>query len=119
MLGYNGLKVFISGKITGVPDYKEKFYRAAHRLREAGCIVLNPATLPIGLEYCDYARICTAMIEAADVLMLLPGYEKSPGALMEIDYAGYIGKGIRYFNDFDKEHPDCERPCYDGDDPNW
>lgn len=110
-------KIFLSGRITGDPHYKTKFDRAARELKAEGHIVLNPATLPIGLEYADYARICTAMIEAADTVMLLPGYQKSPGVALEVKYAKYIGKEVEIYGD--PHVAKCDRPYYDEDDCSW
>ncbi len=39
------MKIYIAGKITGEPNYKEKFDIAATNLEEQGHIVLNPAEL--------------------------------------------------------------------------
>ena len=43
------MKIYISGKIAGDPDYKEKFARAAAQLERLGATVINPATAPEGL----------------------------------------------------------------------
>lgn len=37
------MKIYIAGKITGEPNYKEKFDIAATSLEAQGHIVLNPA----------------------------------------------------------------------------
>lgn len=110
-------KVFLSGRITGDRHYKAKFDRVAQELTDDGYIVLNPATLPKGLSYADYARICTAMLEAADTVLLLPGYQKSPGVALEIKYAKYIGKDIEIYGD--PHVAKCDRPYFDDDDCNW
>lgn len=115
----NGRKIFISGKITGDRSYKAKFDRVAAELRDEGYIVLNPATLPMGLEYRDYARICMAMLEAADTILLLPDYTQSHGAKLEKQHAKYIGKEIAYYSGSDAFLAGCERPIYDNDDPDW
>ena len=115
----NGRKIFLSGKITGDRSYKAKFDRVAAELRDEGYIVLNPATLPMGLEYADYARICMAMLEAADTILLLPDYTQSPGAKVEKQYAKYIGKEIAYYCNSLTYLSGCERPTYDKDDPDW
>ena len=59
------MKVYIAGKITGDRRYRAKFREAAKALEEAGHVVLNPATLPDGLDDVDYMRICMAMVDAA------------------------------------------------------
>lgn len=42
----------------------------------------------------DYMRICFAMIDTADCLYMLDGWENSPGACLEKMYADYIGKTV-------------------------
>ena len=54
------MKIYISGKIAGDPDYKGKFARAAAQLERLGATVINPATAPEGLTKLDYMRICFA-----------------------------------------------------------
>ena len=42
---------YISGKITGNPQYRKKFLNAEMVLMNFGYKVLNPTLLPEGLEY--------------------------------------------------------------------
>lgn len=37
------MKIYIAGKITGDPNYREKFEKVASSLREHGFSVMNPA----------------------------------------------------------------------------
>lgn len=84
--------VYLSGPITGVENYQEAFERAEEMLAEAGFTVLNPAKLPKGLTNEQYMRIDLAMIDAADVVYFLPGWENSKGSVMERAYCEYIGR---------------------------
>ena len=86
------MKIYIAGKITGDPDYKQKFARAQEQLEEGGHIVLNPALLPQKLRQQDYLRICLAMLESADMVAFLPDFEESQGALIERDWCSYTNK---------------------------
>lgn len=86
------MKVYIAGRITGDPRYREKFAEAEAALREVGHIQLNPAVLPEGMEAEDYMRICTAMLDSADAIGLLGDWTDSPGAKLELHYADYAGK---------------------------
>ena len=90
------MKVYIAGKITGDPNYKGKFAAEAEKIRAAGHIALNPAELPEGMEPGDYMRICLAMIDAADEVAFLPSWEESYGARMEMVYADYCDKMVRF-----------------------
>lgn len=88
-------KIYIAGKITGDPNYKAKFEKAAEAYRQKGYIVLTPSWMPQGMQPADYMRICFAMIDTADVVAFLPGYETSPGAQVELQYCFYIDKDVK------------------------
>lgn len=86
------MRVFISGPITGKRGYKAAFDREEYNQQCIGNIVLNPARLPKGLDEDRYLPICLAMIDAADAVQFLPGWEKSAGARVEEAYAIRQGK---------------------------
>ncbi len=88
----NKPKVYIAGKISGDPNYKEKFERAQKALEAEGYIVLNPATLPAGMEAADYMKICFTMIDVADVVAFISDFAESCGAMLELEYCRYINK---------------------------
>lgn len=79
------MKVYLAGKITGDPNYREKFAAAAKKLEEqAGVTVISPAVTPEGLKKADYMRICFAMLESADTKDGV-----SDGGCGMIDFEGY------------------------------
>lgn len=87
-------KIYLAGRITGDPDYRAKFEKAEKYYADQGAIVLNPAVLLAGMEKADYMRICYAMIDSADTVVLLSDWQASAGARAEQAYAHYIGKLI-------------------------
>lgn len=87
-------KIYIAGKITGDPDYKEKFFEMESKYIWKGYTVLNPATLPEGMAPGDYMRICFALIDTADLVAFMKDCDESEGAKLEYNYCRYIGKPI-------------------------
>lgn len=76
--------VYISGPITGVFDYRENFARAEKLLAAQGHIVLNPSKINSGMKFEQYLAIDLQMLEQAECIYLLPGYEKSVECSVEI-----------------------------------
>ena len=88
--------VYIAGPITGHDDYLERFCTAEIVLDAEGWIVLNPADLPQGMSREKYMPICLTMLEQADAIYMLHGWEDSRGATVEYLLAAYQGKEILY-----------------------
>jgi hypothetical protein len=90
------VKVYIAGKITGDPDYWDKFQRAAIQLRRDGHLVISPTCLPDGLAWVDYMHVCYALIDIADAVYFLADWQDSRGATDEHRYAHHVGKLVWY-----------------------
>lgn len=89
------MKVYIAGKITGDPHYKQKFQAAADLLTEEGHTVMNPTILPLGFEHHEYMKICFCMIDVCECVYFLPDWAESEGAKAEYKHAKLTGKEIR------------------------
>jgi len=94
--GEEQVKVYIAGKITGNPSYKQQFAEAEKKLREKGFTTMNPAVLPDGFEHQEYMRVCFSMIDVCDAVYFLSNWQDSIGATMEYNYAFGAGKGIMF-----------------------
>ncbi len=86
-------RIFLCGRITGDPNYRAKFQRAAAMLTNAGYAVMNPAVLPSeGFEHDQYMTVTLAMVSVCDAVCFLNDWLDSPGAIREIDKAIRDGK---------------------------
>lgn len=69
------MRVYISGPITGVEDYKERFAKAEQELKEQGHIVINPAkvdeTYP-EFDYEDYMEVDLCLLNLCEAIYMLP-----------------------------------------------
>jgi hypothetical protein len=104
------VKVYIAGKISGNENYQEDFRKAQERFEKGGHIVLNPASLPEGMKPSDYMKICFAMIDVADTVFFINGWENSKGANLELSYCLYCGKDTS--ESWRKEHYDSNQHSY-------
>ena len=92
------MRIYIAGKITNDPNYQRKFADAERKLLEWKTVdVINPAkigaTLP-ELRHEEYMKISFALIDMADTVLFLDGWEESCGASQEMGYAIATGKEI-------------------------
>lgn len=92
-----GKKIYIAGKITGFPQYKEKFQSAEHMLGDIwGMSPMNPARLPQGFSWDEYMHICFSMIDVCEYVFFLNNWKESQGAIKEYEYAVKKGKKILF-----------------------
>lgn len=86
--------IYIAGPIAGVERYWEPFEAMEDELSALGYIPLSPSRLPTGMSNAQYMRICLAMLDSADAVIFLPGFERSEGARLERDYCFYTDKPV-------------------------
>lgn len=91
-------RIYISGPMTGMPELNfPAFNAAAAALRANGFVVVNPAELNADNQG-DWASCMKADIKAlcdCAALALLPGWEGSRGAHLEVHLAHRLGMNIR------------------------
>lgn len=90
------MKMYIAGKITGDPNYREKFAKAEKLLASQGHSVMNPACLSDDKDFCwdDYMTIAASMQKICDATVLLPDWQESRGARIELKTAKSLGQKI-------------------------
>ena len=89
--------IYLSGPITGTDDSTERFRNAAKQLKLSGFNnIINPQRLcevyQYDADYECYMQACLVFLNHANVIMMLKGWEHSPGACQERDKA--IANGI-------------------------
>jgi hypothetical protein len=102
--------VYIAGPMTGLPEFNyPAFHQAAAELRVRGFRVLNPAdterdnpTPGIPQPWNWYMRRTLRMVIGSDAVCLLPGWQGSRGALLEVEVAEALGLDVRTLDEWKK-----------------
>lgn len=87
------MKIYISGAITSNPNYKEDFERAEDYLQKEypKAEIINPALvnshLPKSTTHEEYMKMSFVMLDMADSVYFINGWEESKGANQEYGYA--------------------------------
>lgn len=94
--------VYISGKVTGCNDYKEKFENAENVIKEKRLgIPINPVKItdsfdPEKTSYLDYMRFDIDMLLRCQKIYMLKNWRKSKGARFERLVAKFFELEIIY-----------------------
>lgn len=106
------MRIYISGAITNVPHFKIHFDEAEKQLKEEhpSAEVINPTmiVLPETCTHEDYMRIDLMLLDLADAIYMLDGWELSKGACMEYRFAIDRELEIMFENEIWKEIPGCD-----------
>ena len=95
------MKIYIAGKISDNPNYKNDFKKAQKYLTSKGHICISPTILPEGFSWDDYIPICFKMIDACDSIYMLKNWMGSKGAQAELAYAKAGKKKIIFQKEID------------------
>lgn len=95
-------RIYISGPMSGLPEHNfPAFHGAAAKLRAVGYEVVNPAEInedtTLTWEQClraDIRALCDC-----DTVALLPGWEDSKGAHLEVHVAHRLGIKVKRIDD--------------------
>lgn len=86
--------VFISGPLIGELDFEDHYSEAEESLKEQGYSVMNPSLLPGELDQEKRTRISLAMLAECHTIALLPGWQHSGLAIVELAEAIKQNKNI-------------------------
>lgn len=94
---WSGYKVYLSGPMTGYKDHNfPAFNIEAQRLRNLGYKVTNPVEVNPGVySWHECLRNDVSELTKCDSLVLMPGWQESEGAMLELQVAFRLGLQIR------------------------
>ncbi|MEN2672595.1 DUF4406 domain-containing protein [Herbaspirillum huttiense] len=92
-------RIYIAGPMSGLPELNfPAFHAAAAELRAQGYDVVNPAEInadpTAGWVAC--MRLDIAQLVTCDQIMMLPGWENSRGATLELHIAQMLEMPVQY-----------------------
>ena len=94
------MRIYISGRITGNPDYKLQFELTEQLLNKCDSVtsVVNPARLDLGegATWEDYMKTDIVQLTSCDVICMLKGWRRSRGARLEYRIAKALGLKVIY-----------------------
>lgn len=107
------MKIYVAGPMSSVQDFNyPEFFRVANALRALGHEVINPAetngltveealkdVVDNPMEWEDYMRLDLRSITQVEALCLLPGWQFSKGARLEIAVAKELNLPLYIFKD--------------------
>lgn len=111
-------KVYLAGPMSGYPDWNlEKFHEIEKKWRTAGWVVYSPAALHVAVGHVIYGdaevrqaiRLDLVCIEHAWCVALLPGWQHSIGATLELAYAQFLGLPVYDAESMERIYP-SEKP---------
>lgn len=88
---------YLAGPMSGIPENNyPAFHREAARLRALGLRIANPAEASIGENptWAGFMREDIGMLITCESVVVLPGWEKSRGATLEVHIARSLGMPI-------------------------
>ena len=92
--------VYLAGPMTGLPDYNRAAFAVAEKRWCGYGRVLNPARHELGFDHHEYMKLAFQDILASDAVVVLDGWEKSPGATIEVIVANALAMPI-----YEDAHP--------------
>ncbi len=88
--------IYLAGPMTGLEDFNyPAFHRAAERLRAEGYDVISPAEHDVkDLSWSEWTQRCLCLLMICSEVRVLPGWEQSRGASLEVHVARELGMKV-------------------------
>lgn len=87
--------LYIAGPMTGLPEFNyPAFHRVQRELVAAGFIVINPARnrpQVANPQWKDFLKMSVKQVADVDGIAVLPGWQNSTGAQLEVYLANQLG----------------------------
>ena len=106
------IRIYLSGKITGLPceEYTRNFQRAEQHYKSAGFEVINPVKIGEALlklhpeaTYEDFMLRDLEALQSCTHIALISGWENSPGAAREKAEAERLGLEIMQYREIGRK----------------
>jgi hypothetical protein len=108
--GYEKLKLYLCGQVTGDNDYRIKFLKAENKLYDAGFYPVSPAAcIPASTEWHQAMREAISLMLQCDGVALLSDWKESKGAKIEVNLAHSIGIPVKSIREWESAKPHNER----------
>ena len=92
--------IYLSGPMSGLPEYNyPAFRKATANLRKQGFIICSPHEWGVveGWTWEQYMRRALMWMMQCDSITMLPGWETSRGALLELQVATALNWPVQYY----------------------
>lgn len=94
------MRIYISGPMTGDPDYRKKFNAAEEKLIMQGHDAVNPARvndiIRTDMTWDEWMSIDMGLLRVCEGIYMLPNWQSSRGANRELGFAMGAGMKIMY-----------------------
>ena len=93
------MKIYIAGPMTGYEHWNfPAFHAMAKKLRDEGHEVVNPAEInpDTSIPWAECMKMDIAELIQCDAIKLLPGWERSKGASLELHIAERLEMQVLY-----------------------
>lgn len=91
------MRIYISGPMTGCPEYAKEFAKREEKLRMQGYDAVNPARISdiirTDMSWDEWMSIDIGLLKVCDAIYMMPGYKNSCGANRELGFA--MGAGMK------------------------